>query len=151
MKSLRVKSINYSGIDRLIVTDFDNCLIKTNDAVFSAGYNNKDFHFNKDISVAEKMKVYKEAELTEWGKELICLVRQGVKCMVTTSNLLSCDLIADILGISSNIICTNQTTNYKIDFLNSILIPFIYVDDISIVIKAVKNENGVLIQYKYGR
>ncbi len=79
--------IEYNG--ELLITDVDDCLIETSASVVEHGYTLQEFWFNAPdyTSCETKTAVFQCAQLTQWGAELVRLIRDNnIKKIVLLSS-----------------------------------------------------------------
>src|SRR5574343_53890 len=74
---MRISLLNIEYNNELIITDVDDCLIKTTESILAHGLTKKDFWFNKDIYESNYISVFKESELTDWGIEFSDLIKSN--------------------------------------------------------------------------
>src|SRR5574343_557491 len=74
---MRISLLNIEYNNELIITDVDDCLIKTTESILAHGLTKKDFWFNKDIYESNYISVFKESELTDWGIEFSDLIKKN--------------------------------------------------------------------------
>ena len=144
--------IEYSGIK--IITDIDDCLMKTTEAISRANIGKAIFWKFKAVYDANKQAVFGDAELTEWGVEFIDMIRSGtlIDYELITSAHDRAEIICSKFGIESSKIKEAMPDRAKVMMLNGLDCPAIYVDDKSQVISMISNPLVLAVNYpKSGR
>lgn len=145
-----IKSLNIEYYGQKIITDIDNCVIMTSEAIAKHGLNEHKFWYDPETYEKNKFWVFKDARLTDWGKELLELIVSGV---VTNYEFLTAArnrlvIISEKLGVDKSRIKQAYSDENKIKYLNQICVECIYVDDISKVINGLTNSNVYPVIYR---
>jgi len=74
---MKIESLNIELDGRRIITDIDDCIIKTTESIQKSGLNKREFWFNSNIYNQNKLSVFNNAVFTNWGKELLSIVENG--------------------------------------------------------------------------
>lgn len=145
IQSLRVR---YEG--QLLITDIDDCLIKTTKAIEAKGLKKKNFWLNKEIYERYKKEVLYTSELTSWGLEFFEGIKQGLikNFKLLTSGRERKDLIISRFNLPSECLMEGYSLENKIKYLNDLTIPAIYVDDKTNINVLVLNEKVKVIHYQ---
>lgn len=147
-KAMHIKSLDLVITELRIISDIDDCLFLTSKAIREKGLNKKSFWFNKDVYEANKDYVFNAAELTDWGREFVDLVKNGFKdyiLITAAGNRLN--ILASKLGVASENIIEDLSNDEKVDYLNGTEKESIYVDDKLIVIRGIINHNIIPVNY----
>lgn len=131
---MEIESLNIRYSGQKIITDVDDCIMLTSKAIIDAGYTKEDFWFG-NVPNDIKKQIFIQSKLTEWGKELLKLPIGIVELLTEASN--RCDILHNKTGI--NTIKEGYSTIQKINYLNSISVATIYVDDKLSVIAGINN------------
>lgn len=131
---MEIESLNIKYSNQKIITDVDDCIMFTSKAIIDAGYTKEIFWFGNVPNDIRK-QIFIQSELTEWGKELLKLPNGNVELLTEATNRY--DILHDKIGIKT--IIEGYSTIQKIDYLNSISVPTIYVDDKLSVIAGINN------------
>lgn len=139
--------INYNN--EYLITDIDDCLIKSKKEIIKQGFVPKEFYFDEHIYNTNKEIVFNSAELTEWGYEFIELIKNKSieNYLLLTSASNRTNILTKIFGISKEHIYEGYSKQDKILLLESINNESIYVDNSSFVKKNIFNDYVNCIVY----
>lgn len=131
---MKIKSLNINYSGQYIITDVDDCIMLTSKSIIGAGYTKESFWFG-NVPNDIRNQIFVNAKLTEWGKELLKLPMAVVELLTEANN--RCGILYDKTGIKT--IKEGYSTIQKINYLNSISVLTIYVDDKLSVIAGINN------------
>ncbi len=136
-----IQSLDIEYNDEFIISDIDDCLIKTSESIRKHKINKRAFYFNNDVYNKNKQAIFLNIELTKWGEEFIELIKNKIitKFILITAAKNRLDLLTKIFPFHRRYIYENMLNEKKIEFLNSFKYRSIYVDDKMKVIKRVTN------------
>lgn len=149
LQNMQIQSLNIEYNNQLLITDIDDCLIKSTESIKRLGLDIKRFYLNHEINFKYKEKVFNQAELTEWGKEFKNMIENGklTNYILLTSASNRKNIIVSIFGIEPDRLIEGMSGLDKVDYLNSIVEPFIYIDDKPLVGIYSDNTKGTFITY----
>jgi hypothetical protein len=144
-----IQSLNITYDNQIIISDVDDCILRTSASIRAHGLRLRQYYYNQDIKDEYMASVTAKSILTGWGNELINMVSDGAirDCDYTLLTAMAGrgNLLTDRLGID-NIIEGMEDWD-KITYLNGVNKPCIYVDDKLTVINGVDNPNVTCINY----
>lgn len=146
---MKINSLNIEYNNQRLITDIDDCLIKSSKSIKSLGLDRRNFYLNPDIYSKYKEKVFYNAELTEWGKEFKNMIKSGklTNYLLLTSAGERMYIIINIFDIEPKRLFEGITGSMKVNFLNSLQHNFIYIDDKPLVGITAENTFGTFITY----
>jgi hypothetical protein len=144
---MKIQSLNITYDNQIIISDVDDCILRTSASIRAHGLRLRQYYYNQDIKDEYMASVTAKSILTGWGNELINMVNSGAikEYTLLTAMAGRGKLLSDRLGINN--IREGVEDWEKIDILNSIDKPCIYVDDKLTVINGVYNPNVTCINY----
>ncbi len=150
---LKPLDIDLNG--RLVITDIDDCLIRTTDSILENHLSKRQFWMDQATYQSNKELVFKMAEFTAWGHEFVYALRQGkIKSAVLLTSakdrldIIQRELFFDDPSVLSRVeILEGQTSQMKIDYLNQVKDRSIYVDDKTEVLKLITNKRVEVFQF----
>ena len=137
---MKIKSLKIIYKGEPIISDIDDCLIKTSKLLKAKRISKRYMFYGMNFDV------FKQVELTEWGKDLKELINMEYPVTLWTSGKNRFYILKDLFG-SENII-EGMSEQDKINGLKYIDEPIIYVDDKRL--KGIHNNNIKHIQYRGG-
>lgn len=128
-----IKTLNIEITDELIVSDIDDCLIKSSGYINAIGYTKRQFYGNKAIYNTYKDNVILNANLTDWGYEFINIIQRGLipidRLMLITAAKNRKESIMNRFNLNEQQIVQGMSDEFKIQHLMSINKKLIYVDN----------------------
>lgn len=149
MAKIYIESLKIEYNGELIITDVDDCLMKSRSSIIKHGFRPKNFYFNEKVYNENKEKIFKDAELTEWGREFISLTKNRlINNFILLTSAENRNLILEQkFNISNSIIKEGFSKLKKVEFLNSIDDECLYIDNSSFVKSNLKKDNIKCIIY----
>ncbi|MEA1784730.1 hypothetical protein U1E44_01380 [Arenibacter sp. GZD96] len=137
-----IESLNILYQGEFLISDIDDCIIYSSMSIRRHNIKKTYFYFNESIYDEFKRAVFLSAHLTPWGKEFLKL-KQSLEFndyLLLTASGNRMEILCEKLSIPTlDKIKENQTNQMKIDFLNCIDTPCIYVDDKVEVLNQISN------------
>lgn len=136
-----IKSLNIEFNGEFVITDIDDCIFQTSKSIKKQGINKRLFYFNNEIYEKNKVIVFENAEMTDWGIEFLELIKKGViinyKLITASKNRI--EILSKKLNIDKSYIIESMSNDDKVIYLNKIDVNSLYVDDKLRVINKIKN------------
>jgi len=146
---MRINSLNREYCNEIIISDIDDCILKSTNSIRSHSLTNKEFYFNDHTYNEYKERVFMSAELSEWGKELISLIKDGTfkKVILLTAAKERSYILSQRLPMDKIELHENMPDMEKVQFMSKIQDKCIYVDDKMNVLYSILNKNITKIHY----
>ncbi len=146
MREIRTLGINHAH--QVIISDIDDCLIKTSDAIKRAHIKKKSFWMNEDIYNQMSQHVFIDCELTNWGHEINDISRDKDVhiILISAAPIGRFEMIKHLFPLITNVL-EGVKPSEKVEYLNQLTKESIYVDDKINVIKEVRNKLITLVNY----
>ena len=136
-----LKSLNCDIGKRTIITDIDDCLIFTTKSIKRYKLRIREFWCNPLVYKRNKVKVFNNAQKTQWGIEFKKLIDSGFdNYILLTAAKSRKEIIAKVFNVDPNKIIEACEDDDKINFLKEFKSDFVYVDDKTYVIKALSDK-----------